>query len=204
METLDDVLARNWWVILLRGIAGILFGFSALLVPGLTFAALVLVFGAYAFADGVLALVSSFQRGAAVRLRWVHAVEGLVGIIAGVVTVLWPGLTAIALLYLVAGWSLVSGILGLVAAVRLRKVIRGEWLLALSSISSIGLGLLLALLPGPGALALTLWIGAYALVSGVVLLALSLRLRSYLHDSHTRNVSDGTQVHEPLSDTSGV
>jgi len=202
MDMRDDITSHDWWLLLLRGVAGILLGFAALLVPGLTFAALVLAFGAYAFADGILALVSAFRRGAPVRPRWAQALEGVLGIVAAAVTVFWPGITALALLYVVASWSFVGGILELVAAVRLRKVIQGEWLLALSGVASIGLGVLLALFPGPGALALTLWIGGYALVFGVILVALSLRLRSALHDSRVRHVREADPLREPLSSAS--
>jgi uncharacterized membrane protein HdeD (DUF308 family) len=105
--------------------------------------------------------------------------QGLVGVAAGVVTLLWPGITALALLYVIAAWALITGALAVAAAIRLRKAITGEWLLALSGIASIGLGVVLILFPGAGALAVVLWIGAYAFVSGALLIALGLRLRSW-------------------------
>jgi uncharacterized membrane protein HdeD (DUF308 family) len=103
--------------------------------------------------------------------------QGIVGIGAGVVTLLWPGITALALLFVIAAWALVGGALQLAAAIRLRKVISGEWLLALSGVLSIALGVLLVLFPGPGALALVIWIGAYAFVFGILLLVLGFKLR---------------------------
>lgn len=173
-----DTLARNWWAVLLRGIAGVVFGVVTFLAPGISLAALVLVYGAYAFADGVLAIVSAIRRHRTASRWWVLLLQGLVGVAAGVVTLLWPGITALALLYVIAVWALVTGVLEVAAAVRLRKAIAGEWLLALSGIASVALGVVLVLFPGPGALAVVLWIGAYAIVSGALLIALAVRLRS--------------------------
>jgi uncharacterized membrane protein HdeD (DUF308 family) len=171
-----DGLSRNWWAVSLRGLAGILFGIITFFAPGISLAALVLLFGAYAFADGVLAIVAAIRRRGADRW-WLLLLEGIVGIAAGVVTLLWPGITALALLYVIAAWALVTGAFEIATAIRLRKAISGEWLLALSGILSIALGVLLVLYPGPGALALVIWIGAYAFVFGVLLFALGLRLR---------------------------
>jgi uncharacterized membrane protein HdeD (DUF308 family) len=171
-----DVLSRNWWIFLLRGLAGILFGIITFVAPGISLAALVLLFGVYAFADGVLAMVAAVRRRG--EGRWgMLLLEGVAGIAVGVLTLLWPGITAITLLYLIAVWATVTGVLELVAAVRLRKEIKGEWLLALGGVASIAFGVLVALFPGSGALALVLWIGAYALVFGVLLVVLSFRLR---------------------------
>jgi uncharacterized membrane protein HdeD (DUF308 family) len=171
-----DSLSRNWWAVSLRGLAGILFGIITFFAPGISLAALVLLFGAYAFADGVLAIVSAIRRRGADRW-WLLLLEGLVGIGAGVVTLLWPGITALALLYVIAAWALVTGALEIAAAIRLRKAITGEWLLALSGVFSIALGVLLVLFPGPGALAVVIWIGAYSFVFGALLFVLGLRLR---------------------------
>ena len=173
-----DTLIRNWWIVALRGVGGILFGILTFVAPDISLAALVLLFGAYAFIDGVLAVVSAL-RGRGGKKRWiVLLLQGVAGIAAGVLTVLWPGVTALALLYLIAAWALVTGAFEVAAAIRLRKAIDDEWLLALDGIASVALGVLLMLFPGPGTLALVLWLGAYALVSGVLLLALGLRLRS--------------------------
>jgi uncharacterized membrane protein HdeD (DUF308 family) len=171
-----DSLSRNWWAVSLRGLAGILFGIITFFAPGISLAALVLLFGAYALMDGVLAIVTAVRRRGADRW-WLLLLEGLVGIAAGILTFLWPAITAIALLYVIAAWALVTGAFEIAAAIRLRKAITGEWLLALSGIFSIALGVLLVLFPGPGALAVTIWIGAYAFVFGALLFALGLRLR---------------------------
>jgi uncharacterized membrane protein HdeD (DUF308 family) len=181
-------LASNWWVVLLRGIAGIVFGIATFFAPAISFAFLVLLFGAYALIDGVLTLVSAV-RNTTNRRWWVLLLEGLVGVIAGIITFVWPGITAVALLYVIAAWALITGALEIAEAIRLRKVIDNEWLLVLSGIVSIALGVLLAMFPGPGALAVVLWIGAYALIFGILLVGLGFRLRSWersggLHPAH--------------------
>lgn len=183
-------LARNWWVVLLRGVAGIAFGIITFMAPAISLAVLVLLWGAYAFVDGVLALVSALRRRAESDRWWVLLFEGVVGIAAGVLTLIWPAITAIALLYLIAAWALVTGGLEIAAAIRLRKVISHEWLLALSGALSLGFGVLLALFPGPGALAVVLWIGAYALVFGALLVGFAFRLRS-LGRPHTARPAHG-------------
>lgn len=182
-----DLLARNWWVVLIRGLAGIAFGVLTVLAPGLSLTALVLVFGAYAFTDGVLAIVSAIRHGRRAERWWLLLVEGLIGIAAGITTLLWPAITALALLYLVAFWAITGGILEIVGAVQLRRVLEHEWLLALSGVASVVFGTLLLMFPVAGALALVVWIGAYALVFGALLVALSLRLRAWSrsHTSHT-------------------
>jgi uncharacterized membrane protein HdeD (DUF308 family) len=172
-----DSLTRNWWVVLLRGLAGIIFGLITFFEPGISLAALVLLFGAYALVDGVLSIATAVRRRGADR--WLLLLlEGIAGILAGLATFLWPAITAIVLLYLIAAWALVTGVLEIAAAIRLRKAITGEWLLALSGIASIILGVLLFIAPGPGALAVVIWIGVYAFVFGALLVALSFRLRS--------------------------
>jgi uncharacterized membrane protein HdeD (DUF308 family) len=186
-----DTLVRNWWVVLLRGLAGVLFGLLTFFEPGISIAALVLLFGAYAFADGILAIVSVIRNRSATDRWWLVLLEGVAGVVAGVVTLISPGLTALALLYVIAAWALVTGGLEIAAAIRLRKAITGEWLLALSGIASIALGVILVLFPVAGALALVLWIGAYALVLGTLLILLSLRLRAWGR-SHSPHVAHAT------------
>lgn len=171
-----ETLARNWWVVVVRGLAAVAFGLMTLVAPDISLAVLVIVFGAYAFADGVLAIVTAIRRRGGDQW-WTLVLEGIAGIATGVITLFWPGITALALLFLVAAWAFVTGILEVVTAIRLRKAIEGEWLLALAGIASIALGVLLALFPGPGALALVLWIGAWALMSGALMIALGIRLR---------------------------
>ena len=171
-------LARNWWMVALRGVLGILFGLIALVWPGITLLVLVALFGAYALVDGIFAVVAAFRAGRS-RFRWWLVLEGIAGISAGIATVFWPQITALVLLVLVAAWAIVTGVLEIVAAIRLRKVITGEWVLALTGVLSVGFGVLLLLFPGPGALSLVWLIGAYALAFGILLLVLAFRLRSW-------------------------
>ena len=171
-------LARNWGWIALRGALALVFGVVAIASPGSAFAAIVLLFGAYAFADGVFALVALF-RGAARDRFWVLVLEAVVGIGIGVLTIARPAATALALLYYVGIWAILTGILELVAAIRLRKEITGEFWLALAGVLSIVFGVLLFATPGAAALALAVWVGAYAIVFGVTLLLLAFRLRRF-------------------------
>jgi uncharacterized membrane protein HdeD (DUF308 family) len=186
-----DGLSRNWWVVLVRGIVGILFGIVTFFAPGITLAALVLVFGAYAFVDGVLTLASAIRRRSTTDRWWILVLEGIAGILVGIATLFLPGITALVLLYLIAAWALVTGVLELAAAIRLRKVITNEWLLALGGIVSILLGVLLIAAPGAGALAVVIWIGAYAFVFGALLVGLSLRLRALGTPRHRPQAAHG-------------
>jgi uncharacterized membrane protein HdeD (DUF308 family) len=186
-----ETLARNWWVVLVRGIAGIIFGLITFFAPVISLAALVLLFGAYALADGILAIVSAIRTRSENQHWWVLIIEGIVGVAAGILTMIWPGITALALLFVIAAWALVTGGLEIAAAIRLRKVITHEWLLVLAGIASIALGIILALFPGPGALALVIWIGAYALVSGAMMIGLAFRLRSWARSESPHRLAHG-------------
>lgn len=170
-------LTHYWWVFLLRGIFGILFGLGAFLWPSLTLAVLLLLFGAYALADGVMSIVSMFSHRSENDRWWLHMIEGAAGIGAGLVTFFWPGLTAFALLFIIAAWSIMTGICEVIVAVRLREELQGEWALILSGLLSVAFGLLLVARPGTGALAVTWMIGAYAVAFGFLLIVLSLRLK---------------------------
>jgi uncharacterized membrane protein HdeD (DUF308 family) len=179
MERSWDV--RNWWVFVLRGIAAIAFGVATWLFPGMALLTLVLLFGAYALVDGVSAIVAALRarrKNAGERPRWLLVIYGVVSIGAGLIAFFSPGITALALLILIAARAIVIGALEIAAAIQLRKAIRNEWLLALGGVLSIVFGVLLFLFPGPGALGLVLWIGAYAVVFGGLLIALGIRLRS--------------------------
>jgi uncharacterized membrane protein HdeD (DUF308 family) len=173
------MLAERWWTLVLRGVAAVIFGILTFIAPGASLFALVLLFGAYAIANGVIDLVLAVRRPAG-EPRWGSLVfEGIVSIVAGVLTLVWPGITALVLLFFIAAWAIATGVAQLIAAVRLRKQIRGEWLLALSGALSIAFGGLLLVFPGAGALAVVIWIGAYAIVFGALLIALGVRLRSW-------------------------
>ena len=164
--------ARNWWVLLIRGIMGALFGIMAFALPGLTLETLVLLYGAYALADGVTALwVGGSSRA------WSLVFAGLLGVIVGIGTFIFPGLTAVALLYLMAAWAIVRGIFEIIAAVQLRKAITDEWALGIGGIISILFGGVLFANPVAGALAVVWVIGAYALAFGLIMIILAFRLR---------------------------
>jgi uncharacterized membrane protein HdeD (DUF308 family) len=167
--------ADHWWAFALRGVAAVIFGILAFVWPGVTLAVLVLLWGAYALVDGILALVAAFRTGQ--DHRWWLIVEGVVGIAAGVVTSVWPGLTALVLIYIIAVWALITGVLEILAAIRLRRVVENEWWMALGGLASLIFGVILLIAPGAGALALIWLIAAYAIIFGVLLLALAIRLR---------------------------
>jgi uncharacterized membrane protein HdeD (DUF308 family) len=170
-------LAKNWWIVALRGVAAVLFGVLAALVPGITLFALVLLFGTYALIDGGFAIIAASRRRGGGGPWWALLFEGLVSIAAGIVAFVLPGLTALALIYVICVWAIFTGVLEIVAAIRLRRQIQGEWWLALTGVLSIAFGGLVLLAPGAGALALVLWIGAYSIVFGILLIALAFRLR---------------------------
>jgi uncharacterized membrane protein HdeD (DUF308 family) len=172
------VLSRNWWALALRGLAAIVFGLLAFILPGITLTALILLFSAYMLVDGVFAIVAAVRAEERDTRWWLLLAEGVLGVLAGIVAFVWPGLTALALLFLVAAWSIITGILQIVGAIRLRREIEGEWALILGGVLSVIFGVLLAVLPGPGILALLWLIGAYALVSGVLLIILAFRVRN--------------------------
>jgi uncharacterized membrane protein HdeD (DUF308 family) len=172
------LIARNWWAFVLRGVLAVLFGIFTFMRPGMALMTLIFVFGFYAIFDGVLNLAAAFRHSAEPGQQpwWALLIEGLFSIIAGLFALFIPGLTAFVLLYIIAGWAIATGVMEIIAAVRLRQQIRGEWMLALLGVVSIATGVLLAIFPGPGALALVLWIGAYAVVFGGLLIGLGLRL----------------------------
>jgi uncharacterized membrane protein HdeD (DUF308 family) len=175
-DAMSETLAKNWWAISLRGVFAIIFGLIALLLPGLTLASLVLLFAAYMLVDGVLAIVSAV-RAARHGERWrLLVLEGIADLAAAAIAILWPLATILAFVYLVGAWAIVSGILLWAAALRLH-VSHGRWLMALGGALSTCWGFLLLLWPFVGAVVLTWWLGAYALVFGVALIMLGFRLR---------------------------
>jgi uncharacterized membrane protein HdeD (DUF308 family) len=172
-----NTLAQNWWTLVLRGVAAVIFGILAYVWPGITFTVLVLFFGAYALWDGVFALIAAFRTQA--ERRWPLVLEGLVGIAAGVLTFIWPGAATLALLLIIGAWAFVTGIFEIVAAIRLREEIEGEWLLLISGLLSVLFGIALAIWPAAGLVAVTWLIGAYSIVFGILLIVLGFRLRNW-------------------------
>jgi uncharacterized membrane protein HdeD (DUF308 family) len=181
---MEVALARNWWSLVIRGLVAIVFGIVTFAWPGITVGALVLLFGVYALLDGVISIVGAWKAARAHERLGALILEGIVGIAAAAVTAIFPGITALALVYLIAAWALVTGALEIVAAIRLRQYISHEWLLALSGAASLLFGILALLLPLAGAVAIALGIGIYALVFGILLIGLGLRLRSWTRASH--------------------
>jgi uncharacterized membrane protein HdeD (DUF308 family) len=171
-------LAKNWWVFVLRGVLAILFGLGTFVMPGITLLTLVLLYGAYAFGDGVVAAIAAFaRRKPGEAFPWSVLLIGLVGIAAGIVAFAYPGLTAIVLLYLIAAWHIVRGFSEILVGIQLRKEIQGEgWLIA-GGVLSVLFGLFLFARPGPGALAVLWIIGSFAILFGVITVALGFKLK---------------------------
>jgi len=178
-----SLVARDWWVYAVRGVAAILFGILALVWPGPTLAVLVLLFGAYALIDGITLLVA-LARGdiLARRHAWTVGLMGVLGIVASIVTILWPGVTALTLLYLVAIWVIAMGILQIAAAIEFRREIHGEIWMAFGGVLSIVVGSLLVAFPGAGLLSLVWLVGFWAVVFGTSSLGLSFRLHGIDRD----------------------
>jgi uncharacterized membrane protein HdeD (DUF308 family) len=182
-ERLNAMLAGNWWAVALRGLAAIIFGVLALLATGVTIFSLVLVFAATMLVDGVLSLIIGL-RSIRRRERWgVFVLQGVASLVVAAIALLAPGVTVLAFVYLMAGWALASGVLALIAATRLRGD-HGRWWLGLSGVLSILASLALAIAPLLGAIVLTWWLGAYAVVFGATLLVLAFRLRPHRQERH--------------------
>lgn len=196
-----NLMMHNWWAIAVRGIVAVLFGIAAFTWPGITLWALVALFGGFALVDGIFAIVESFRRNVRGEQWWVLFFEGLTGIGIGVLTFLWPGLTAMGLLYLIAFWAIVTGVFEVISAVRLRHEIRGEWMMALIGIISIAFGLLLVAFPLAGAVSVVLMIGAFSFVMGALMIALAFKMRSLLtpggaiHTGHAGHTGHAAPSH---------
>jgi len=177
------VFTSSWWALLLRGVAAIAFGILAFVWPHITLTALVFLWGAYALVDGVVALVAGIKSHGEFNRWWIFLLEGILGIAAGIVAFVIPGITAMVLLFLIAAWAIVTGAFEIGAAIQLRKYIKGEWLLALAGVASVLFGFALFLNPSAGALAVVWLIGAYSIVFGFLLVALGLRLHSLVRSA---------------------
>lgn len=173
--------AGSWWIVLLRGIAAIMFGIVAIIWPALTLTVLVLIYGFYALADGVIALLAAATGRAKAIPRWWLVAIGILGIITGAITLLWPGITALVLAIFIGAWALAHGILEIAAAFTARREIGVEWWLVAAGVLSVLFGVLVLMTPGAGALALIWTIGAYSLAFGALLIGCSLRLRKLSH-----------------------
>jgi uncharacterized membrane protein HdeD (DUF308 family) len=174
MPPMLSMLSENWWVLALRGLLAVLFGFAALVLPLGTLEAVGRLFGVYAILEGVLVALIG-MRGT--RYRGAFIAEGAFGIVAGLVALAWPGVTALLLLYVVAIWAILSGIAEMITAVALRREIEGEWILFLVGVLSVVLGVAMVVLSGVGVLSLIWLVGLYALAVGVAMIVLAFRAR---------------------------
>jgi uncharacterized membrane protein HdeD (DUF308 family) len=179
----------HWWALALRGAVAILFGIAAFLRPDIALEALILLFGAYALVDGVFSIVGVFGGTRMGTPRWLLFVEGVVGVLVGLIAFMLPGLTAVALLYLVAAWAVITGIAEAATAIRLRQEIQGEWALILGGALSVLFGIILAVLPAVGILSLIWLIGFYAVAFGVLLLITAFRVRGQQSGGGSSRVS---------------
>jgi uncharacterized membrane protein HdeD (DUF308 family) len=177
--SLLDALARNWWLLMLRGVAAIAFGMLAFVWPGPTLAVLVIFFGAFMLVDGVFSLWAAVTGRGETMQRWWLALAGALGVAIGLMTFFWPGVTALTLILFIGAWSLVRGIFEIVGAIQLRKEIDNEWMLILGGALSVIFGLGVLVLPGAGALALVWLIAIYAIAFGVMMVAFAFRLKQH-------------------------
>jgi uncharacterized membrane protein HdeD (DUF308 family) len=177
--SLLDALARNWWLLMLRGVAAIAFGMLAFVWPGPTLAVLVIFFGAFMLVDGVFSLWAAVTGRGETMQRWWLALAGALGVAIGLMTFFWPGVTTLTLILFIGAWSLVRGIFEIVGAIQLRKEIDNEWMLILGGALSVIFGLGVLVLPGAGALALVWLIAIYAIAFGVMMVAFAFRLKQH-------------------------
>lgn len=170
-------MARNWWMLIVRGIAAVLFGIVVFVSPNIALTALVLLWGAYTLVDGIAAFMVGVQGRQGNNHWWITVLEGLVGVITGILTFLWPNITALLLLYIIAGWAIITGILKIMSAIQLRREIRGEFWLGLGGAVSLLFGVLLVVSPEAGILSLLWLLAIYSIMFGVALVLLGLRMR---------------------------
>jgi uncharacterized membrane protein HdeD (DUF308 family) len=185
-------LASRWGWVVLRGVVAILFGLLAISQPGTIGLAVVLMFAGYSFVSGIAALVSAARGGREGDSRWgMLLLEGLLYVAAGMVAVFWPASVALAFLWVLAFWSIISGGLEIAGAIRLRKIIAHEWTLALAGVVSIAFGAILLFRPLVGAVAVVWWLGGYAIVYGILMMVLGFRLRGYLQSHRSGELPAG-------------
>jgi uncharacterized membrane protein HdeD (DUF308 family) len=179
---MKNILVRNWWLSVARGLIVVIFGILALVWPEQTKLTLVLLFGAFALADGLFTLFVGIALNPYITHWWAMVLEGVIGIVIGLLTFIWPDITALALLYFIAAWALLTGIFEIVTAIQLRRVIAGEWVMAFGGIASILFGVLLFVFPGAGAVSLMWLIGMYAIAFGILEIIVAFRIRGLWHN----------------------
>src|SRR5215203_491440 len=169
----------HWWALAIRGGIAVIFGLAALLRPDIALEALILLFGAYALVDGAFAIVGVFGGTRGGTPRWLLLIEGIAGILAGLIAFVLPGLTVVLLLYLIAAWAIITGISEIATAIRLRQEIRGEWALIIGGALSVLFGVILAVIgPVAGLLSLIWLIGIYAVAFGIMILITAFSVRA--------------------------
>jgi len=178
-----ETLKRGWWLLVLRGVCAVLFGVLAIVSPGATGEVLVLLFGAFALANGIFTLGLAIRAPKGIPGTGTLVLLGVLGVAAGVLTFFYPGITALSLLSVIAFWAIFTGIFEIVAAIKLRKELSNEWMLILGGVLSVVFGVLLIAMPNAGALSIVWLIGAYAIAFGVMLLAIALRLRGLVSEA---------------------
>lgn len=170
--------SRNWWMYAVRGVVAIILGVVAFARPEQALQALVLVFGAFALVDGSLAMVAGIASHRYFKRWWAVLLEGVAGVVIGLLTFFWPNITAFALLYMIAAWALITGIFEIVAAIQFRRVITGEWMMVLGGLLSILFGVLLFVFPAAGAVSVMWMIGIYAVAFGISEVIFAFRLHN--------------------------
>jgi uncharacterized membrane protein HdeD (DUF308 family) len=189
------LMAKNWWVIALRGVAAIAFGILTIVWPTLSLLGIVYLFGAYALVDGISSILAAVRGEPATRGHGLLiAIIGFAGVIAGLIAFVNPSLTVITLLYVIGAWAIVVGVTQVVAAYRLRKEIEGEWLLAIGGVASVAFGALILIAPGAGVLSLLALIATFAIIFGASLLALAWRLRKMHTEMGTGRQTTGASA----------
>ncbi len=173
-----EAMARNWWVLLIRGIAAILFGFAVILFPNLSLVLLVTFLAAYLFVDGVFALIAAFQSRNHPRW-WLLALEGVLGVLAGIAAFYFPAGAVLTVFYIVVFWAIVTGVIEIISAIELRQQIQNEWMLILSGVVSVIFGGVLLFNPGAGVLTLLWLVGVLSLAFGVMLVILAFRVHGH-------------------------
>lgn len=173
----ETAARRGWWMFLIRGLLALAVGIIAVVDPGATLAAIVLLLGSFFIVDGIFAVAKAFGVMRSDRSWWLLLLSGIVGIVAGIAVFAWPGLTALTLAYLIGFWAIVTGVAEIAAAVSLRRVIRGEWLYVLFGVISVAFGFFVVFAPALGLVYLTLMIAVYGFLAGFSLIGAAFRLR---------------------------
>lgn len=176
-QTRMGEVSRSWWLLLVRGIAAVIFGLLALLWPGITVLVLVAFFGAYALVSGIVAVVAGARNAGGHRV-WL-IVTGILGILAGIIAFVWPGITSLALLYLVAAWAIFGGVADIMTGIKMRDVIDNEWEHIVAGALLVIFGVLLLVWPGAGLLALAWLVGVFAILYGIAMIALAFRVKNF-------------------------